>query len=340
MKIHVVTAVLAASLAGAGSVVAGPHDHHHGAAPAAVDEGAASPAPGSGPPDAPATDASAHSMMGFEVGTAVRPLIARGVRGPLSVAFVRAGQSTDVSHVDAALLARAGAEPAVRAGADPVATRTALTKAQATKQLSKACRKLVNAKRPSKLGKKDRKKRTACLEQRRKLIEASKGPKGTTSPGVSAPAAPIQGPAPTTSPVVGPPPHVPAPTTPTGTTPTGTTPTKPKPTWEPCEPSSPVIGVVSFDAFKQYTLTRACADAGNVTFNFSNVDNSGSFPHNLYIAPVDARGEVSGPLVKIIGEIPDGESASATVALAAGRYLLICTVPGHEGMNTPFQVYD
>lgn len=231
------------------------------------------------------------------------------------------------------------------APAEPIATRTVLTKAQATKRLSRTCRKLVTAKRPSKLSKKDRAKRTKCLEQRRNLIERSRSDERR---GVSGPTTPVAGPKPVAAPVAGggsttPTGTTPTATTPTTTTPAKTTPTKPSqpsgPTWDPCTPGGSTIGVTSTDAFKMYTLSKACAPAGVVTFNFTNVDGSGSWPHDLYIAAVDGAGEVAGALVKITGAVDTNESASGQVTLQAGRYLLICTVPGHENMNTAFQAY-
>lgn len=97
--------------------------------------------------------------------------------------------------------------------------------------------------------------------------------------------------------------------------------------------------MTSFDAFARYTLTRACAPAGAVTFDFHNIDDTGSRPHNLFLAAVDASGEITGAPVEIVGLRDNGQGGSGTLTVKAGRYLLICTVDGHQGMNTPFQVY-
>lgn len=306
-------AVLALAAA-AGGVQAAAHQHGQGHRHGL--EGAAA----GGGPGAAAAGGSA-ALAAFEVGTAQQPLVARPLRGPLALA----------SGVAAMHLASSHAAPV------PAAARLALTEAQATKRLSKRCQKLVKSKRPSKLSKAERKRRTACLKRRRELIAASKKPAGETKPGVTAPEGPTPGPKPSTAPVAGG--DAPAPTSPTATTPAATTPSGSGITWEPCTPSSSAVKLTSFDAFQKYTLSRACAPAGTVNFTFENIDASGSFDHNAYIAPANAKGEVDGELVKIAGEIPAGDSRTASLTLAPGRYLIICTVPGHQGMNTPFQVY-
>ncbi len=154
---------------------------------------------------------------------------------------------------------------------------------------------------------------------------------------MTAPEGATPGPKPSTAPVADG--ETPASTTPATTTPAGTTPTAPGFTWESCTPAGPAIKLTSYDAFEKYTLSRACAPAGAVNFTFENIDASGSFEHNAYIAQANAKGEIDGELVRIAGEIPAGQTRAATLTLAAGRYLLICTVPGHQKMNTPFQVY-
>lgn len=95
----------------------------------------------------------------------------------------------------------------------------------------------------------------------------------------------------------------------------------------------------------------ASASAGSLTFNATN---DGAMEHELVIiktdtapgdlplndagseADEDAAGEVIG---KIEG-IPAGETMSDTFELEAGKYVLICNIPGHypAGMHTAFEV--
>ncbi|MDA0352483.1 MAG: hypothetical protein O3A10_09785 [Chloroflexi bacterium] len=88
--------------------------------------------------------------------------------------------------------------------------------------------------------------------------------------------------------------------------------------------------------------------AGLVRFN---VANEGAAIHELVIVRTDAEpaalpiegGVVAETELDVVGEIeefPGGETRSATFELSAGRYLLICNVPGHFllGMVTEFSV--
>lgn len=78
-------------------------------------------------------------------------------------------------------------------------------------------------------------------------------------------------------------------------------------------------------------------EAGLIRFN---VFNEGAVIHELVIVRTDTAADAlpveSGLAVEadldVIGEVeevPGGESRSATFQLDAGRYLLICNVPGH-----------
>ena len=273
-----------------------------------------------------------YERMTFEVGTSARPLVTRGASGPLWKTS-KPGVPGQTKHGTFAeqTVARELTElrePSRAAdGADePVAARAAvLTTAQATKKLSKRCQQLIK-RRKSSLRKADRKRREDCLAKRRRLVEASKPPATTpTSPtGVSAPAAPIAGPTPTS---------VPSPLTsgqpPAATTPTATTPA-------PREKKYAAAGVIATDGLDPFKLTRSSATADVVNFELDNTDRQ---QHDLYIAPASASGEVTGPLVKIIGRIDGGTRESADVELAPGRYKLLCTVDGHGPMAVNFTVY-
>ena len=85
----------------------------------------------------------------------------------------------------------------------------------------------------------------------------------------------------------------------------------------------------------------ASVDAGLLRFN---VKNEGAAIHELVIVRTDAEPDAlpveSGIVVEsdldVIGEIeefPGGESRSSSFQLDAGRYLLICNVPGHYSLG-------
>lgn len=61
--------------------------------------------------------------------------------------------------------------------------------------------------------------------------------------------------------------------------------------------------------------------AGDVTFN---VVNKGTVEHNFVIE--DPKGKV----VKEVDSIQPGKSAQVKVTLKAGKYAIVCTVPGHR----------
>lgn len=128
----------------------------------------------------------------------------------------------------------------------------------------------------------------------------------------------------------------PAPST---STPTATTPTTAESTVE-----------VAMNEFN-FIPKDATATAGKITIN---APNQGKVVHELVLVKTDkaatdlpqANGEVDEdaiPPADIPGEIadvPPGETKSLTVTLPAGRYVMICNVPGHfaAGMYGTFTV--
>jgi hypothetical protein len=295
----------------------------HGAAPASTT--AAGSVAGDGPDAAGTTDGAGGSSnlhplpgmpgMKYKVGTATHPVVADGPDGPLWKAT--GSRSAAAREGVARATAAAIASRAAGAGGDrgELATRTAvLTTAQATKQLTAKCRRLVKAKKPSKLSKKDRKRRTACLKTRAKLIAQSKPGPAQPPTGPIAPAAPIVGPVPVGT--------VPAPTTPAPTSPTPET---------PAGPVYAAAGVKAIDGGVPFALTRSTAVADIVNFELVNTDAQN---HNLWIQVRDQ------PATKkaIIASLAPGQRANANVQLAPGEYQLICIVPGHGAMTMLFTV--
>src|SRR3989337_2160554 len=61
--------------------------------------------------------------------------------------------------------------------------------------------------------------------------------------------------------------------------------------------------------------------AGGVTFN---VVNKGTVEHNFVVE--DPKGKV----LKEVDSIQQGKSAQVKVTLKAGKYAIVCTVPGHR----------
>ncbi|MDO9356892.1 MAG: hypothetical protein Q7T55_24560 [Solirubrobacteraceae bacterium] len=304
---------------------------------------------------------SSASTSMFVVGTAADPLLARRLRTPLWIASPAAAsphRADGGKRYVAAKLAELRGE--WFAAEEPVATRLkVLTTAQATKKLSKSCQKLVKITAPKavkKLSKANRKKRTKCLEQRRKFITDSKKKKPSPNmPGVSPTPAPVAGPAPTTGTDGSPAPAAPTPTPKPGTTPAptptprpGSTPAPtPRPTPTPfaypaCTPVAGAITVTAADEVTPFTVTSGCASAGTVTFNFTNGDPNEE-DHNVWIGAANAAGKLdtSSPPVAIVGNsIASGETRNGrTINLAPGKYVLICTVPGHDLMTVVFQVF-
>ncbi|MBJ7470024.1 MAG: hypothetical protein JHD16_01935 [Solirubrobacteraceae bacterium] len=288
-----------------------------------------------GSPESPTPgQAPGPEAMAFEVGTSTRPLVARGARGPLWQSSVPSTPGTSKHGTPAQQtiatqleqLRQPGGLGARASTSDPVGQRAVLTTREATKRLSARCQRLINASRRS-LTRKEKQARLRCVRERRTLVASANGP----IPGVSAPAAPIQGPAPTTAPPTA---SDPAPST----TPTGPAPTTPTAPTAPTAPAKQyaAAGVIATDGDDPFRLTRGSATADIVNFELDNTDRQ---DHDLYIAPADQAGDVTGPLVEIIGRIAGGTRASADVELAPGRYKLICTVPGHGPMAVNFTVY-
>lgn len=220
---------------------------------------------------------------------------------------------------------------------EPVATRAALSTAQATRRLSKRCQKLLKAKRPSKLRRADRKRRSACLRQRRELIRKSRESHEAEPPPQPAPGAPapvLEGPKPTTAP----PPATQQPAPPAPTTPQqpGEVTNEMRCTdGNPATTCFAAAGVMAIDGDVPFVLTRGDVRADVVNFELQNTDRQ---VHDLWIAPADAEGNITGPPTKIVGEVePDGRS-SRDMALQPGVYRLICTIPGHGPMSVRFIV--
>lgn len=96
-------------------------------------------------------------------------------------------------------------------------------------------------------------------------------------------------------------------------------------------------------------LDPTSAEAGEITFE---TENAGAIPHQLTVIktdlepdalPVKDNGTVDLDQVEAVGEIdefPAGETESGTFTLEAGKYVVICDVPGHYqgGMHAPFTV--
>lgn len=306
--------LLLASPATAMSTDGHAHHPHQGAAPA----GAAAPQTATEPPGA--------SPM-FVVADPRNPRIARGPRGPLwqdseprPVGTTSLGRTFAQRYL-AAVRTRAQAPPAVR-------TAKGLTTAQATKKLSKKCRRLVkitNARQVQKLKKSERKARTKCLEQRRKLIADSKK---DPAPAPTTPAPTTPAPAPTPTPTA---PGTPAPTTPAPATPAPTTP-------DCAAPGPAAVSVTAIDEGSKFELSSCGASAGEVTFTFNSTDSDED--HNLVLADgVTSGGGPSGTVRVISTNITGGQSRSRTFTLAAGDYVLICTVDGHGAMTVKFKVF-
>jgi uncharacterized cupredoxin-like copper-binding protein len=98
---------------------------------------------------------------------------------------------------------------------------------------------------------------------------------------------------------------------------------------------------------KEYSLipSPVSVAAGKVTFN---VVNKGSILHEFVIVPGASAAALKQPDGEATedgspGEVPDvkaGDSGSVTVTLPAGKYVLLCNLPGHfaGGMYATFKV--
>lgn len=299
---------------GAALAAASPGHHAHGAAHATHPD-AAQPAPraqaahGAGAEvrvAGPAHHAgsSAAQRMAWVVGTPQVPLVLRQDAGALALG--------DAPPQPVAVAARAAA------GTEPVAIRSQLTTAQATAKLSRRCRKLLKAKRPSRLSASDRRRRSSCLRQRRALIAASQ--------------APADEPTPTT-----PTSTTPAATTPTAGTPTPTPVTTPTPAATPAPCAAPCVRAIGVQALDDatrgfiFTLTRATVEADRVSFQFENKDAQ---DHNLFVQP-KGRPELAEP---VSTRLAPGGRVTKELDLAPGTYTLRCVILGHESMTVDITV--
>jgi plastocyanin len=83
---------------------------------------------------------------------------------------------------------------------------------------------------------------------------------------------------------------------------------------------------IAWDA-KSYDAT---AVDGKVTIS---IVNQSSLPHNLHL--IDSKSVDVGISLKVEGQ---GDTDSATVALPAGTYQVICTIAGHGNMKATLTV--
>ncbi len=273
-----------------------------------------------------------------------RPRLASGPRGPLWSTFVPRPVGTTAMGLTFAQRTLVMQASSARTGADRPATRAALTTAQATKKLTKRCQRLVKitkAKDLKKLKKADRKARTRCLEQRRKLIADSKK-QPATPPGGASPTAPsTPDPSSPTSP------SRPAPNTPPAPTPTTPAPTTPA---APTGCTTPGVGdtlaVTAVDDGARFEVSSCGLKAGTIKFAFDTTDAAEE--HNLVVT--DGFNEVtdegrtsstpSGTMYANAGTLLPGQPGRTTSAtLNAGDYWLICTVAGHVAMAMRFKVF-
>jgi len=95
-----------------------------------------------------------------------------------------------------------------------------------------------------------------------------------------------------------------------------------------------------------FTVDPPSAKAGNVTFDLSN---DGTVPHEMVVIktrtkagdlPVDSAVKASEAGSLGEAEVEPGATDELTLKLAAGRYALICNLPGHyaAGMYSDFTV--
>jgi uncharacterized cupredoxin-like copper-binding protein len=103
-------------------------------------------------------------------------------------------------------------------------------------------------------------------------------------------------------------------------------------------------------SLKEWSVSPSQTEArpGTVTFE---VRNEGSMPHQLVVIKSDlppemlpvANGDIATSQVRILESIdPIGSGATAEVRFeaTAGKYVLVCNVPGHyqQGMTTSFLI--
>lgn len=280
--------------------------------------------------------AAAAQAAGFVVGTPQRPTFMVG-RSSLLGAGSRPAAPGGTYHGSFAAQTVAATLQARRAATtETTATQTRLSKRQATRKLSKRCRKLLRVKRPSKLSRTAKRKRSACRRQRDRLIRrsargAQPAPEAT---GVPAPPLPsVAGPAPTAAP---PGAATPTPTPDVGSAPGAQTNAERCADGDPATVCFAAAGVTAIDGDVPFTLTRGDVTADVVSFELVNTDRQA---HNLWIAPASADGaEITGTPVEIFATLEPGGRAAREVTLRPGVYQLICTVPGHGPMATRFIV--
>lgn len=126
----------------------------------------------------------------------------------------------------------------------------------------------------------------------------------------------------------------------TASTPTSTT---------SATPSTATTVTVDLGKGSEFNMTSsvASAPAGKITFD---VKNDGTMLHEMVVVPepaggVDALKQADGTAdeANAVGEAPDieaGATKSVTLDLKAGKYVLLCNLPGHfaGGMWTTFTV--
>lgn len=358
---------LALALSAFAAPASAQHDHHAGHAASATapppqraahDHGASAVTPA-----APAAPTTSAAPAGWQFSTPTDPRIAKGPRGPLwSATKLRAVGQVFMGGTAGERYVAAQLEKARGLDLDSLlAQRAALSTSQATKKLSKKCQKLVKitkAAKVKKLSKADKKARTKCLEQRRKIIADSKKKPtdgsttpttgGSTTPGTGGTTSPGTGGGGTTNPGTGgsETPGGGGTTNPGGggtTNPGGGTTDPGTPTCTPLTGDVLVAAISDEDLFSVNFDARNCSiKAGTHTIKLSNVDTSE--PHNLVIAnKVDKDGypdPSGGPIRPIIdGQVAAGSSdAKENVSLTPGTYYFVCMVPGHGSMSLKFTV--
>jgi uncharacterized cupredoxin-like copper-binding protein len=109
----------------------------------------------------------------------------------------------------------------------------------------------------------------------------------------------------------------------------------------PTTPSAATV-TVSLASFS-LSPSPASAPAGSVTFNISNT--AAEDVHEFVVVqsdlaagelPIGAEGAIDESALTVVDEVEEmapGASASLTVDLAAGHYVLLCNVPGHYGLG-------
>lgn len=112
-------------------------------------------------------------------------------------------------------------------------------------------------------------------------------------------------------------------------------------------PASKATVTVTMGKPKEFSLsaTPATAKAGKVTFN---VTNKGTILHEMVVVPGASAAALKQPDGSASeegspGEVPDvepGKGGNVTITLPAGKYVLLCNLPGHfaGGMYTTLTV--